>query len=115
MAIEMMSMVGSDGNNRQRASAQRGSMSLTREREQAKSTFVCLVKEEELHYLTVTSDLNRFVLIPGIEQMQCLVEGQCSTRTRRAIRGGGKVDSNVPRNPVDVDHPGKGSIAHATG
>ncbi len=66
VAIDIISTVGSDGNKRHKASAQRGSISLRYKYNNIKKQYFVYMK---FYYLTITSYFNRFVLIPWIEQM----------------------------------------------
>ncbi len=66
LAIDIISIDGSDGNKRHNASAQRGSISLI----ELVCFFLKLKSNERLSsYLTITSYFNLFVFIPWIEQM----------------------------------------------
>lgn len=87
--MDMISTAESDGNRRQRASAQRGSISFWRTAKSRDETMIS-ARLTSLDYLTVTSYLNRFVLIPRIEQMRGFVERQTSTRRTKGLSCGAK-------------------------
>ena len=74
---------------------------------------IVVSKENNLFYLTITTYLNRFILVPRIEQMQRFAERQASTAREKDNKGDDEhfttVEQmqrnplNLPSNPVDMN------------